>query len=198
MSAAVWRCALLNTCCLNYQQLFIPPRPHREISAGGLVLSVLNDHSNNCFLINIKGWMSADGDREKSVLAASSFFFFSFPSGVGGWKSRKVKARREKKWLRRADRALAVMERPHHSSSPSCHALLPSQQGLPSGAERGCVGERWLLCHSSPPLVLQIDSPDRTPPTISQRQRERTMRGIQSQCLKQLWLQVQEQKSVQT
>lgn len=65
------------------------PTPHREISAGGLVLSVLNDHTNNCFLINFEGWMSADGEREKSVLATSCVF----PSGVGGRKSRKVKAR---------------------------------------------------------------------------------------------------------
>ena len=67
------------------------PAPHREISAGGLVLSVLNDHSNNCFLINIKGWMSADGDREKSVLAASSFFFLPSPLGWAGGKVAKSK-----------------------------------------------------------------------------------------------------------
>lgn len=90
--------------------------------------------------------MEKEGKTWNSWLAISSFFFL-------GWFC-KVEVEEKKKWLRRADRAMAVMERPHHSFSPSCHALLPSSQGLPSGAEQACVAERWVLCHSSSLLVL--------------------------------------------
>lgn len=68
------------------------PTPHREISAGGLVLSVLNDHTNNCFLINIEGWMSANGEREKSVSQQAVFF----PLGWAGGKVAKSKPGGEK------------------------------------------------------------------------------------------------------
>lgn len=48
-----------------------------------------------------------------------------------------------------ADRGLAVMERPLHSSSPSCHTPPPaiptlpppSSQGSPPGAEEDCAAE---------------------------------------------------------
>lgn len=97
--------------------------------------------------------MSADGEKEKGVELLAGYKQFS-----GGERDfTKVEDEGEEggiECLGHTDRALAVMERPHHSSSLSCHALLPSLQGLPSGAEQGCVGERWLLCHSSPPLVL--------------------------------------------
>lgn len=41
------------------------PNPHQEISPGSLVLSVLNDHPNNCYLINIEAQTSAGGEGEK-------------------------------------------------------------------------------------------------------------------------------------
>lgn len=92
--------------------------------------------------------MSGDGEKGKEADLPVGYL-----EKTGFCDVRNYKVGEKKKWLRLGDRALAVMEGPHHSSSPFCHTLLPSSQGLPSGADRGCAGERWLLCHPSPPLL---------------------------------------------
>ena len=115
MSAAVWRKSLCNT-CLNW-----------EFTPGALGLLLQNDNPNTPF---VKGLSSAVAEREQALEL----------SGRGvAWDVHKVEVGRIKK--KKADRALVVMERPHHIFTPSRHAFLPSSQGLTSGAEQSCVGE---------------------------------------------------------
>lgn len=121
---------------------------HREISPDSPDLSLGNDYHSKYFLIStdICRWRETEND----VAGLQWVVYFLLGEGLD---FRKLKLS-IKKQLRRADRGLAVMERPYRFSSPFCHTLLPSSQGLLSQAERCCVGERWVLCHSSPSLTL--------------------------------------------
>lgn len=63
------------------------------------------------------------------------------------------------------------MERPHHSSSPVLSRTPPIIAGLTVRGRAGLCGVSDGCCViAPPPLVLQIDSPDRSPPRARTRE----------------------------